>query len=263
MLLCLAIWPYEVQIDLIRTINPSQSFYPPLSRPLSSFPPFHDTNIPDDGRRKGAREEEKQASAADEGSELEKERKIIAAKDPFGFRELKENYVDGSLPYAKYTQEQLEAVEETLEKRGKIRVGKNIFGLEEIPKEMADAWTEVSAGLQLPSYLATLIHPICLPTRTCTQGLPPPQLHRRTPEVEGLLEAPEDLYWPSHIDTNIAEDEQLYPDNDEPVYSAEEEKVGRLKVLMSCCLEYLCHSGGRRERSEGRPKDKICRKSCS
>ena len=69
------------------------------------------------------------------------------AKDPFGFRTLKENYKDGSLPYPNVTEEELAAIEETLETKGKYRLGPNIFGLESIPKEMADAWEEVSESV--------------------------------------------------------------------------------------------------------------------
>ena len=80
----------------------------------------------------------------------------------------------------------------------------------------------------------TLIHIYSyMHTYIQTQGLPPPQLYRRTPEIPSLHHSPEDLYFPSHTSTNLDPEEQLFTKDGEEgteeavVYSAPEMRVSK------------------------------------
>lgn len=66
-------------------------------------------------------------------------------KDPFGFRELKAKYSKkgggGATPdFPPVTAEDAAAVEEALRATGRVPVGRNVFGVEAVPREMVEAW---------------------------------------------------------------------------------------------------------------------------
>lgn len=172
-------------------------------------------------------------------------------RDPFGFRELKARHKRGAEAsgpdFPPVTAEDAAAVEETLARTGRVPVGRNVFGVEGVTREMAEAWEAGVLPPQLPAqdtdqlinrsmYVRARL--ACLPTAAATRWLthtlhPIPTLCRR--------EGPEDLYWPTHLDTSLPrEEDQLYDAGHDKVYSPEEMKVrglcGVCRVVEGRCL---------------------------
>lgn len=84
----------------------------------------------------------------EERDDEEEEEEEDDLRDPFGFLELKDRLQESEEEEgddAVYVHPiEVERVEEEMERRGAAKLKKNVFGLEEIPKEMEAMWELVS-----------------------------------------------------------------------------------------------------------------------
>jgi hypothetical protein len=94
---------------------------------------------PEDGGSSSSSSSGTAAAAASGDGKENKER------DPFGFRELKGRYSNkrgeaAGPEFPPVTAEDAAAVEERLARTGRVRVGRNVFGVEGVTREMTEAW---------------------------------------------------------------------------------------------------------------------------